>query len=45
MNKKLDSNELALWSQFVHELTGISLNEEKEYLPFDHEEKNEESEE
>ncbi|EKD82644.1 MAG: CheR2 [uncultured bacterium] len=32
MKNKLDSNELALWSQFVQELTGISLNEEKEYL-------------
>jgi len=32
VREKLDSNELALWSQFLSELTGISLNEEKEYL-------------
>ncbi|MBU1109639.1 MAG: protein-glutamate O-methyltransferase CheR [Candidatus Riflebacteria bacterium] len=32
MKDKLDSNELALWSQFLSELTGMSLNEDKEYL-------------
>lgn len=32
MKNQLDCNELALWSQFLAELTGISLNEEKEYL-------------
>lgn len=32
MNNKLDSNEFALWSQFLSELTGISLSEDKTYL-------------
>ena len=32
VNARLDSNELALWSQFLSDLTGISLNEDKEYL-------------
>lgn len=32
MKDKLDSNEFALWSQFLSELTGISLTEDKEYL-------------
>ncbi|PKL46029.1 MAG: chemotaxis protein CheR [Candidatus Riflebacteria bacterium HGW-Riflebacteria-2] len=32
MKDKLDSNEFALWSQFLAELTGISLSEDKEYL-------------
>jgi chemotaxis protein methyltransferase CheR len=32
VKNKLDSNEFALWSQFLSELTGISLTEDKEYL-------------
>lgn len=32
MTDKLDSNEFALWSRFLSELTGISLNADKEYL-------------
>lgn len=32
MQDKLDANELALWSRFLSELTGISLNKDKEYL-------------
>jgi len=32
LKNKLDSNEFALWSQFLSELTGISLSEDKEYL-------------
>lgn len=30
--ENLDKNELALWIQFLRELTGISLNEQKDYL-------------
>lgn len=32
MTQKLENHELALWIQFIFELTGISLNHEKEYL-------------
>jgi chemotaxis protein methyltransferase CheR len=32
MTVHLDRNELSLWIRLVYELTGIALNEEKEYL-------------